>query len=146
MTAEGASRPVLRESFPGELDSLSSIRAAVRGAAAAARLEVGRSYRLELAVDEIATNIVVHGYQEARRTGVIRVTIAVDDESIAVSLEDDAAPYDPTRQELPSPEDLASLPGDRHAGGLGVMLARGVDQFRYERVGGENRTTLGMRR
>jgi anti-sigma regulatory factor (Ser/Thr protein kinase) len=137
---------IQRESFAGLLDSLSSIRALVRGAAARARLDAARSYRLVLAVDEIATNIVVHGYEEANRAGEIGVSVAMNDEGIDVTLDDDAAPYDPTRQGLPSPEDLASLPADRQAGGLGVFLARTVDVFRYERVDGKNRTTLGMRR
>ena len=61
---------------PGTLASLSLIRDYARAAAAEAGLDKKRTYRLELAVDEIATNIVNHGYQEAGLTGdvVVRAT------------------------------------------------------------------------
>ena len=50
---------------PGVLDSLSAIGRYVLGAAWAAGLDKRAAYRLRLAVDEIATNAVLHGYQEA---------------------------------------------------------------------------------
>jgi serine/threonine-protein kinase RsbW len=146
VTAEGARAQVQRQSFPGELDSLSPIREIVRSAAASAGLDAGKSYRLELAVDEIATNIIVHGYEEAKRTGSVVVAVVIDDKGVEVTLEDSAAAYDPTTEQLPSPEELASPLSQRDLGGLGVMLARAADVFRYERAGEMNRTTLGMRR
>lgn len=55
----------------GTLDSLGAIAQYVMAAAAAAGLDKKTSYNLRLAVDEIATNIVTHGYEEAAREGVL---------------------------------------------------------------------------
>ncbi len=46
--------------MPGILDSLEPIRGYIKQAAAAANLEKKSTYRLILAVDEIATNIILH--------------------------------------------------------------------------------------
>ena len=43
------------------LESLSAIGAFIRDAAAEAGLDSRAAYRLRLAVDEMATNIIVHG-------------------------------------------------------------------------------------
>ncbi|HXV96967.1 MAG TPA: ATP-binding protein, partial [Anaerolineae bacterium] len=58
---------------PGTLDSLSVIGKYVLTAAATAGLDKKVSYRLRLAVDEIATNIITHGYDEANLEGVIKI-------------------------------------------------------------------------
>ena len=57
--------------FPGTLDSLAPVRAYVVEAARAAGLDSRRIYNLCLAVDEIATNIVLHGYEEVGLKGDI---------------------------------------------------------------------------
>ncbi|MGA9380780.1 MAG: ATP-binding protein, partial [Phormidium sp.] len=48
---------------PGTLDSLSKISDYVLSAASAAGLDKKASYKLRLAVDEIATNVIVYGYE-----------------------------------------------------------------------------------
>jgi anti-sigma regulatory factor (Ser/Thr protein kinase) len=54
-------------------------------------------------------------------------------------------PYDPTK--TPSPDDFDVPLEDRPIGGLGVFLARqAVDEFRYERVDGHNRSILVIHR
>ena len=55
--------------FPGNLDSLSPIREYVKSAANTAGLSKKATYELCLAVDEIATNIALYGYEEAGRLG-----------------------------------------------------------------------------
>ncbi|HEY9797793.1 MAG TPA: ATP-binding protein, partial [Leptolyngbyaceae cyanobacterium] len=54
----------------GTLDSLDAIAKYVMAVAAATGLDKKTSYNLRLAVDEIATNIIIHGYEEAGREGV----------------------------------------------------------------------------
>ena len=49
--------------LPGNFDALSPIRDYVKAAANAAGLDHTATYNLLLAVDEIATNVVVHGYE-----------------------------------------------------------------------------------
>jgi anti-sigma regulatory factor (Ser/Thr protein kinase) len=134
-------------SFPGTLDSLAAIRDFVAEAATAAGLDRKATYRLCLAVDEVATNVVLHGYDEAGRTGPLDVAVEVDAQAITVRLEDDAAPFDPSEHATPSKEDLAKPLEERPIGGLGLMLAaEGVDELRYERVRGRNRNVFVVRR
>ncbi len=134
-------------SFPGTLDSLAAIRDFVAEAATAAGLDRKATYRLCLAVDEVATNVVLHGYDEAGRTGPLDVAVEIDAQAITVRLEDDAAPFDPSEHATPSKEDLAKPLEERPIGGLGLMLAaEGVDELRYERVRGRNRNVFVVRR
>lgn len=105
-----------------------------------AALTPRQAYRLRLAVDEIATNVALHGYRDARR-GVVDLEGGIDDERVWVRIEDDAPAFDP-RSHDPGPL-LAVPPTRREAGGLGLYLAlRNVDAFTYDRVGGRNRNTL----
>lgn len=122
----------------GNLDSLGLIARFVMTAAASAGLDKRASYRLRQAVDEIATNAIIHGYAESGLEGELLVNAEVDDEALTISLEDTGAAYDPSR--APSPDDLDAPLEQRKAGGLGVYLAlNGVDRFAYERVDNRNR-------
>lgn len=129
--------------LPGTLDSLTKIGAYVLEAAAAAGLEKKPAYRLRLAVDEIATNAVVYGYDVAGQKGELVVSAEVGDGTLTIVLEDTGPPYDP--YETPSPDDLDQPLDDRDIGGLGVFLAvQGVDEFRYEWANGVNRNIFTM--
>ncbi len=124
--------------LPGSLDSLGVIGHYVMDAAKAAGIEKRRAYRLRQAVDEIATNSVMHGYDEAGLTGELRIYDTMDDDTMTIILEDEGEPFDP--RQIPPPAH-ASLPvAERPIGGLGVYLAlQDVDDFQYERVGKRNR-------
>ncbi|MBW4578367.1 MAG: ATP-binding protein [Tildeniella nuda ZEHNDER 1965/U140] len=132
---------------PGTLDSLSAIADFIKTAAATAGLDKKASYRLRLAVDEIATNVIVHGYEEAGLEGVLDLTFDVDEKALTFGIEDTGAAYDPHQHLLPE-EDALKLPLEqRQVGGLGIYLAlQGVDKFIYERDGDRNRNTFVMNR
>src|SRR5918993_1267873 len=107
--------------LPGDLDSLKTIRDYVNSVAAKAGLDKKRTYRLALAVDEIATNIIVHGYDEAGIAGDILVRTNVTDDLIEITLEDIGRPYNPLLYD--EPDDLDSQLEGRDIGGLGIFLA-----------------------
>jgi anti-sigma regulatory factor (Ser/Thr protein kinase) len=121
---------------------LGAIAEYVLAAAASAGLDRRASYHLRLAVDEIVTNIIVHGYGDAELSGTLELRAALDDSALTVSIEDSGVPYDP--RQTPAPD--TSLPlEERPIGGLGVYLAlKSVDEFFYERVGDRNRSTFKM--
>jgi anti-sigma regulatory factor (Ser/Thr protein kinase) len=136
-----------RESFPAELGSLSGIRAYVQSAAAAAGLDGKATYNLQLAVDEIATNVIAHGYQEAGLQGELSVEAESAAEALTVTLRDRGAPFDPRTRELPDEEDLAKPLEERREGGLGIFLAfAGVDRFDYRRDDDTNVNTFVVNR
>lgn len=105
----------------------------------------GAVYRLALAVDEIATNIITHGYEEQGLSGEIKVSIERIDQRLTVVLEDTGTAYDPRTRTLPTAEDLDLPLEDREIGGLGIFLAlQGVDCFDYQRSDNVNRNIFGM--
>ncbi|GGR03841.1 SpoIIE family protein phosphatase [Deinococcus ruber] len=130
---------------PGNLDALDDIATYVLNAATQAGLDRKSAYRLRLAVDEIATNIVTHGYEETGQEGPIWVQANLLPQMLTIVLEDEAPEYDPLN--TPTPDDLDAPIEDRQIGGLGVYLTlRGVDEFHYERAGARNRNVFTMRR
>jgi anti-sigma regulatory factor (Ser/Thr protein kinase) len=132
--------------LPASLDSLDAIRRYVEAAAAAAGLAPHPTYHLKLAVDEIATNIIIHGYEENGLTGNVTIRAEVNDD-LEVIVEDSGPPFDPRSRDLPDADDLAAPLEDRDIGGLGLYLAfHGVDDFKYERRGDKNLNTFIMRR
>jgi serine/threonine-protein kinase RsbW len=132
---------------PGKLDSLKSIADFVLTAAAQIGLDKKASYKLRLAVDEIATNIILHGYEETGCEGDICISAAIDDQQLEIALEDDAIIYDPQQTQAVETAELQRPLLERQMGGLGVYLAiQGVDQFRYERVGNRNRNIFKVKR
>jgi serine/threonine-protein kinase RsbW len=136
-----------RKSFPAALESLSGIRAYVQAAAEAAGLDGKATYNLQLAVDEIATNIIAHGYQEAGLQGDLSAEADVTDEALTVTLRDRGAAFDPRTMEMPDAEALARPLEERREGGLGIFLAfAGVDRFDYRREGGTNVNTFTVNR
>ncbi len=119
--------------FPGTLDALSPIRDYVKEAAASAGVGHSETYNLLLAVDEIATNVIVHGYEEAGLHGDISVEATKQDDSLVIRLSDHGKSYDPNLHQEPDDEGLFKELSDRPIGGLGIMLARdGVDDLQYE--------------
>lgn len=130
--------------LPGTLDSLSKIGAYVLEAASQAGLKKKVAYRLRLAVDEIATNSIVHGYERVGEEGDLVVSAEVGEGILTIILEDTGPPYDPFK--TPSPDDLDQPLDDRDIGGLGVFLAiQGVDEFSYEWENETNRNIFIMK-
>ena len=129
--------------LPGKLESLEPIRDYIKAAASEAGLDKKRTYRLILAVDEIATNSILHGYGEAEMDGDLDLWAEIIDSSLTVIIEDTAPPYEPPKK-LDS-EELDSPLEERQLGGLGVFLAiHNVDEFRYEHLEQRNRHTFIM--
>ena len=129
----------------GKLESLEKISKYVLSVAQKAELSKKDTYRLRLAVDEIATNIIIHGYEEAEIEGEIICTSTIDEQAITIYLEDTGVEYDSTLQEQPN--NLDTPLEQREIGGLGIYLAiNGVDRFKYERIGNCNRNVFAIDR
>ena len=98
---------------------------------------------INLSLDELITNTVSYGYQDADEHE-IRVTLTEQDKAIAVVVEDDAMAFDPFTA-APAP-DLEAGMEERPIGGLGVYLVKTLmDEVAYQRVDGVNRITLIQR-
>lgn len=119
--------------------ALAEVRRFVRSAATDAGAPAECLHDIVQAVDEAATNIVVHGY--GHEAGPIDIDARVEDEQIVIELRDRAPAFDPT--EVPEP-DLSIPPLQRRPGGMGLHLIRlSTDSMTYRpRAGGGNILTL----
>jgi len=123
---------------PGVLDAVPGVRRWLGDLLAGWRLSGSDAADLALAVTEICTNIVRHGYRET--AGDIVVHVAREAGAVHVTILDRAPPFAPAPESLPSAEALAE-------GGYGLELVRGVvDEFHIQPIaGGGNRTVLVKR-
>lgn len=95
-------------------------------------------FQIKLAVDEMITNTIMHGYK--LEGGCIRLKCYDKDNKIIIILEDKSQPFNP----LDAPEpDLESPLEEREVGGLGIHLLKVlVDEVYYEFEEGINRLTI----
>lgn len=109
--------------------------------------ELARAHRLhadavadmQIALDEILSNILENGFADGQAHRV-DVTLAVDGDRLTAEVEDDCAAFDPLA--VPPPELEAPLK-DRRVGGLGVHFVRNLmSEVSYTRVGARNRLVL----
>jgi serine/threonine-protein kinase RsbW len=128
-----------RVTIPAELDRLAEMRAVVRDMARGYEAPADCIDDLVQAVDEAATNIIVHGYRGAQ--GTIELTAELVSDDFVITLADTAPAYDPTT--VPPP-DLTVPPAQRRPGGMGVHLMRlATDSLVHRpRPGGGNILTI----
>ncbi|KPL23815.1 MAG: hypothetical protein AMJ93_03760 [Anaerolineae bacterium SM23_84] len=114
-------------SIPAELKNLAEIRHFVERTATELGAGEGIVDDMVLAVDEAATNIILHGYE--RGEGMIEIEMRRDGDALEIALRDGGVPFDPTC--IPAPD--LHLPLEiRAPGGMGIHLMRQVvDEVNY---------------
>jgi serine/threonine-protein kinase RsbW len=125
-----------------DVAQLAVIRAFVEQQARALGVDAFDIYDLILAVNEAATNIVVHGYRG--RPGLIEIELRQLGDAIEIRLRDQAPLFDPTRVPVP---DLTQPLHKRSLGGMGVHVMRELMDAMHYRVTpeGGNELTLVKR-
>jgi anti-sigma regulatory factor (Ser/Thr protein kinase) len=132
--------------LPAELASLAEIRRFVKEAAGRAGIDDSRTYQLQLAVDEIATNVIQYGYKDAGDGAVISIGSEVNGQTLVITLRDQSPPFDPRAMQIPQAQDLVRPLEERKIGGLGIFLAiHGVDRFEYRHEDGANLNIFEVR-
>lgn len=121
-----AERRILR---PARIEELGSILTFVANACAAYNIEDDACFALRIATEEVCTNVIKHGYA-GDDPGPLSVALQRDSDSIVITIEDAARPFDPA--DAPTP-DLTSGWRERQTGGLGWHLVRQLmDDVRHE--------------
>ena len=99
-------------------------------------------YQLNIALDEIVTNTIQHGYEEGA-SHLIEVRLERERENVRATVSDDARPFNPFDAAEP---DISLSIEDRKIGGLGIFLVRQLmDDFDYRRENGRNYVRLRKR-
>jgi anti-sigma regulatory factor (Ser/Thr protein kinase) len=113
----------------------------VTGLAAEAGVSGEKVSRLNLAIEEWATNVCRYAYGGGN--GFVWVAVRRDGNAIVVELSDEGSPFDPTAAAEP---DVSVPLSERSPGGLGLLLMRRmVDELSYRRDGHRNVVTLAVR-
>jgi anti-sigma regulatory factor (Ser/Thr protein kinase) len=100
------------------------------------------SFLVSLAIEELVTNCIKYGYDDAREH-TIHITLSVADQTLTMLVVDDGHAFDPLTA---PPPDLSLEMKDRPIGGLGIhMLRKLADDVAYERRNATNRVTLTKR-
>lgn len=98
-------------------------------------------FRIDLVLEELATNIVKYGFDDKERH-LIRFEFRLQPRNVEIKLIDDGVAFDPFAgpdKQLPSTLEEAQV------GGLGVHLVKlYTSAFGYERREGRNITTLSF--
>jgi serine/threonine-protein kinase RsbW len=110
-----------------DVEQLATIRAFVEQQAERLGVDTSASYDLVLAANEMATNIVLHGYRG--QPGTIEVDLWRSGDAIEIRLRDQAPAFDPTRAPTP---DLTLPLHKRPFGGMGIHVTRQMmDDIRH---------------
>jgi len=122
-----------------DVKELATIRDFIEIQANALHVDQDAVYDLVLAANEIATNIVVHGYRG--QPGTIEIDIRADGDAVEIVLRDRTPLFDPTL--APTPDIRVPL-DKRPRGGMGIHLTRRLtDAIRHGSTpDGGNEVTL----
>lgn len=121
---------------------LSHVRALVYRGVMEGRFPDSLANRLQIAVDEAVTNVIVHGYEDADPgTATIEVVIDVTHERFRIDILDQGVPFDPASS---TEIDMKAHVAAGHSGGLGIYLMnRIMDRVDYHTcLDGKNQLSL----
>jgi anti-sigma regulatory factor (Ser/Thr protein kinase) len=98
------------------------------------------SFSMNLALEEIVTNIINHGYG-GREEYDITIRFSLEKRNLRIQIKDSAVEFNPL--DVDEPEDLGKSLDERSIGGLGIHLVKKfTDNFEYRRSKNKNIVTL----
>ncbi|MBR3737250.1 MAG: SpoIIE family protein phosphatase [Eubacterium sp.] len=90
--------------------------------------------RIEIAVDEIVSNVARYAYGDG--VGEVNIRVESDDEGMTLTVTDSGIPYNPLEKEDP---DLTLSADERGIGGYGIFIVKNtMDKIDYEYSDGKN--------
>ena len=96
--------------------------------------------QLDIAIDEIVSNIAYYAYGEKTGTVTVRIEVLQEENGVQLMFLDSGVPYDPLTRQDP---DISAEIEERKEGGLGIFLVRKtMDDMKYEYKDGQNRLTI----
>jgi serine/threonine-protein kinase RsbW len=130
--------PTTSRRFCASMSALSELLDCARAACVQAHLEQQAIRRIELALEELFTNTVRHGYGRDCESPVW-LQASDSPQALRIVYQDAAPAFDPLQHET----QLDAAGRERTPGGLGLHLARCLaDAIAYQRVGDRNVVTL----
>lgn len=122
-----------------EQDSLIAFRDFIVETCQEANLSAKVSYDIRLAVEEVCTNIIEHGY-EGMNPGTISISFQYGTRQVVIRITDYGHPFEPSEPPEPKPQSMLE---ESSTGGLGLhFIYRSVDSVNYEVTESGNTLTL----
>ncbi|MCZ7546092.1 MAG: anti-sigma factor antagonist [Anaerolineae bacterium] len=122
-----------------QLDQITPAREFVADAAVEAGLDERGVYHCQVAVDEVMTNIIEHGFGGGS-AAQIDVRCATVDRQFVITIIDGSPPFDPTAHKDPDP---AMSLDEREPGGWGIFFIKSMmDDISYRHEDGLNYLSL----
>lgn len=130
--------------LPAKMESLESFRSFVLSRVEEQGVPRAIIGKIDLALEEILTNIVSYAYTQADGDGSIELNCCPGpDGEFRLCIADWGIPFDPLAQKAP---DLTTDLAERQPGGLGIHLVRQMaDGITYKRENGRNLLKLCFR-
>jgi serine/threonine-protein kinase RsbW len=120
----------------GVIQDIALARDFIAETATRAGLDDQLVHHCQLAVDEICTNVIEHGYGDLGANHSIELICRLETHQFTIIIVDDSHAFDPLKRPDPDPD--ASL-HDREAGGWGIFFVkRMMDEVTYHHDGNQN--------
>src|SRR5262245_28244538 len=125
--------------FMADMKVLPDVMAFAAAASGEAGFEGVARLFVEVIIEELFTNSVVHGYG-GDSSQPVWVSVAEENGKLSLTYEDAAPSYNPL---APAAPDLEAPVEERRVGGLGIPLVKALSEsVTYDRYDGRNRLTL----
>lgn len=96
--------------------------------------------QINIAIDELFSNIAYYAYSPAVGEATVRVEVLQEPMSVVITFIDKGIPYDPLTNKDP---DTGLSAQEREIGGLGIfMVKKSMDSVSYEYKNGQNILTI----
>jgi anti-sigma regulatory factor (Ser/Thr protein kinase) len=134
-------RPPVNLSLFSDLEEIARAKQALQRFASESQLAPGVVQAVELALDELLTNVVNYGHA-GTESNAIELTFELEVDAFKILISDAGIAFDPCLSRLPTPG--SDLPvEDREVGGHGIQLVKQfMDSFSYRRQDNRNLVTL----
>ena len=132
--------PSMSVTLANQLSEVTRLSRLVEAFGEAEGLEPGAVFSMNLALDEVVTNVIryAHGDQGGQHPIVVR--LALERDVLTAQVEDDGRAFNPLDQPAP---DIGAAIGERPLGGLGIHLVRSMmTSVEYRREDGRNVLTM----
>jgi len=135
-------RPGFRMTIGADRREIARVSAALAEFAEAHGLPAAVRRSLHVALDDLLTNTIVHGFA-GRDDGNVTIEAELHPDRVCVTLTDDGRPFDPLGVD---PPDTTLGTQERRIGGLGIHLVRRImDEVSYHRRADRNVVVLAKR-
>lgn len=125
--------------FKNEEQELSRVAEFVEGICDELELDMHVAMKLQLAIEEMVTNVIFYAYPEGTSADITLVAES-DGKELTFVLSDSGKPFDPTAK---SDADIDVNPMDREQGGMGILIVKNImNEVSYQRLGDTNLLTM----